>query len=26
LDIICEGGVGDGYYVIDINYIPGKDY
>jgi hypothetical protein len=26
LDIIREGGAGNRYYVIDINYFPGKDF
>ncbi len=26
LDMIREGGAGDHYYVIDINYFPGKDF
>jgi len=26
LDIIRKGGAGDQYYVIDINYFPGKNF
>jgi inositol-1,3,4-trisphosphate 5/6-kinase/inositol-tetrakisphosphate 1-kinase len=26
LDIIREGGAGNQYYVIDINYFPGKNF
>ncbi len=26
LDMIRQGGAGDHYYVIDINYFPGKDF